>query len=121
VTPIEEMGYPVVGEWNDLLVYEIPVKDLLGVRSAIFTRRLGAYTHFVNSMLSGSFQQVPLLCFVAGDDILRVKHGNVIYWPARETQKVEALTCVFPMGPEKTDALLPELMKEFKYKFGAFC
>jgi hypothetical protein len=115
---VKKNNYEIVGKWEGYTVYSIPVTDLLGVRSAAFCRRKGAYRPIVTEMVEGSFiQKAPLLCFVAGDLMLRVKWGNIIYWTAKETRKVSHLTCVFAGEPEKTEFLKSKLLEE--YQLGA--
>jgi hypothetical protein len=117
---LKERGYPIVREWEGHSVYQIPIEDLLGVWSARKTRRCGSYRHYITEMHNGTFSQVPLLCFVAMDGRLRVKYGNVIYWVAKETRKVPELHCVFPKGPEATDALQQSQLREAGMQQGVF-
>lgn len=117
---LEDKGYQKVGIWKDLPLWSIPVEDLLGVRSSRYCRRLGSYRHYIREMHNGNFYQVPLLCFVAMDERLRVKWGNIIYWVARETRTQTHLHCVFPSGPEKTDALKEFQLQEAGMKEGIF-
>ena len=116
-----ERNYQCVGNWEGYLVYEIPITDLLGVRSATFCRRKGAYRSIVTEMIEGSFTQLaPLPCFVGGDLMLRVKWGNIIYWAAKETRKVSHLDCVFAGDPEKTEFLKSKLLEEYQLPAAVF-
>lgn len=92
--------------WNELPVYIIPTDELLGVRSAISVRKLQVYPEYVNRFLKSDIPLTPLICFVAGDGMWRVKHGNLMYWVAKETL-TRTMPCVFPKGIEATDELLP--------------
>jgi hypothetical protein len=112
---VVEKGYPTVGFWETYAVYSIPLSDLLGVRSSSFCRRKVAYRPFITEMVEGTFlQKSPLLCFVAGDSMLRVKWGNIIYWAAKETKTLSHLNCVFAGAPEKTEELKAKLLEEYK-------
>lgn len=118
---IQERGYTVIKQWMGYDVYEIPTLDLLGVWSPIHCRRMGSYKHIVQDMLNDEYLQIPLLCFVAGDGMLRVKWGCVAWLAAKETKKVESLHCVFPGNPKKTDALRDDQRAYFNFRSGAFC
>ena len=112
---VTEKGYLETGSWEGYPIYVIPVSDLLGVRSATFCRRKAFYRPLITEMVEGIFvQKAPLLCFVAGDLMLRVKWGNIIYWGAKETKKISHLSCVFPGDPEKTELLKSKLLEEYK-------
>jgi hypothetical protein len=72
-------------------------------------------------MVEGSFIQLaPLPCFVAGDLMLRVKWGNIIYWAAKETKKMSHLNCVFAGDPEKTEFLKSKLLEEYQLPAAVF-
>ena len=112
---VTEKKYLTTGNWEGYPIYIIPIPDLLGVRSATFCRRKACYRPFITEMVEGIFvQKAPLLCFVAGDLMLRVKWGNIIYWAAKETKKISHLSCVFPGDPEKTELLKSKLLEEYK-------
>ncbi len=116
-----EKNYQCVGNWEGELVYSIPIEDLLGVRSAAFCRRKGAYRPIVTEMVEGSFvQRAPLPCFVAGDLMLRVKWGNIIYWAAKETRKISHLNCVFAGDVEKTEFLKSKLLETYEWPASVF-
>jgi hypothetical protein len=117
---LEDRGYQILRNWKELPLWSIPVEDLLAVRSSRYCRRIGSYRHYIREMHNGNFYQVPLLCFVAMDGRLRVKWGNVIYWVAKETKTQTHLQCVFPSGPEKTDALKEFQLQEAGMKEGIF-
>lgn len=116
-----KLEYPIIKQWLGNNVYEIPTLDLLGVWSPIQTRRMGAYKHIISDMLSGDYLQIPLLCFVAGDGMLRVKWGCVSWLAAKETRSVNTLHCVFAGGTNKTDALRDNQRAYFTFKQGAYC
>jgi len=112
---VAEKGYLETGSWEGYPIYAIPVSDLLGVRSATFCRRKAFYRPVIVDMVEETFiQKAPLLCFVAGDLMLRVKWGNIIYWAAKETKKISYLSCIFPGDPEKTELLKSKLLEEYK-------
>ena len=93
--------YNNTGHWHKHKIFSIPIYDLLGVRSPLAIRKLSLYPVYVNKFLSGYKPTTPLLCFVAGDKMIRVLHGNLLYWTAKETKQVSHLLCVFP---KKDDA-----------------
>jgi len=112
---VTEKEYLKTGNWEGYSIYAIPVSDLLGVRSVTFCRRKAFYRPVILDMIEGTFvQKAPLLCFVAGDLMLRVKWGNIIYWAAKETKKISYLSCIFPGDPEKTELLKSKLLEEYK-------
>jgi hypothetical protein len=116
----KEKKYSILREWKGYPVYKIPTEDLLGIRSAIYCRRLGSYRYFIQEALNNTLILIPLICFVGGDFRLRVKSGNLIYWVAKETKKISFLECVFPGNPEETDALIPEQLKLIKVPESTF-
>ena len=118
---VNEKEYSTVGFWETYAVYSIPISDLLGVRSSAFCRRKGSYRPFITEMVEGTFaQKAPLLCFVAGDSMLRVKWGNIIYWAAKETKSLSHLDCVFAGAPEKTESLKAKLLEEYRMPAAVF-
>lgn len=118
---IKENKYSMVGEWEGFPVYNVPITDLLGVRGTIYCRRKGSYRYFINEMINGTFiQSAPVLCFVAGDLMLRVKWGNILYWAAKETRRINNLNCVFAGSPEKTEGLKTRFLESYHMQSDTF-
>lgn len=99
-------------KWHSQTLYSIPVNKLLGVRSAVAVRKLSMYSKYINKFLNNEAPTTPCLCFIAGDGMLRVKHGNLLYWCAKETNTVHNILCVFAGGSTKTDSYLEHHKEE---------
>jgi len=108
--------YPVISTWQEHDVLEIPIDHVQPTRSATAIRRLSAYTEFVNKFLNGYNPETPLLCYIDSDGVIRVKHGNLLFWVAKETKQLSTVKCVFAGGAEKTDALLDTQRNELGIK-----
>lgn len=100
------MDYKIIGTWYNHDIYDIPIVDLLGVRSPVVIRKLSKYSYFVNKFLEGFKTTTPLICFVAGDGMIRVQHGNLVWLAAKETKQLKSLPCVFPKGSVKDSPLI---------------
>lgn len=101
----ESRGYAQLESWNGYVVYDIPIMDLSPVRSSVMIRKVGLYSKTVNNFLNGYKPTCPLLCFIASDLSIKVKHGNLICWVAKETKQLTSLPCIFPKGSD-IDTLL---------------
>lgn len=101
-------NYDIIGEWCGYVVYRIPIIDMLPVKSVLTCRKLSSYSDMVMKFLMEDVIDVPMLGFVATDGCIRIKHGILYYWIAKETRQLSHLSVIFPLGPETTDSLVPE-------------
>ena len=120
---LQEKGYtpnPVI-TYVGIPVYRVKIEDLIPVRSAVYCRRKAAYRYWIRQALDEMMAVTPLICYLQTDEVIRVKYGCLLYWVAKETKICTSYPCVFPGGPEATDNLYQEMLKDIKMNEVGFC